>query len=762
MRISLDGAWTLYYQEHNKIGCADFSTANELKAGGFANVPATVPGDYEIDLERAGVIDDIFFGENCLEAQKRENLHLWYTRSFSAAETADWELVFEGIDTYAEIFLNGRKLGKTENMFIQHRFSAPLLPGENEIVVHILPAMIEARKYPVTAGVIHHQEYNAGGLMTRKAQHMYGWDIMPRILSGGLWRSVFLQKKKTECIADHYLRTVRIGEKNASLRFYYEVEVAGDLIQEYILKLTGICKDSFFEKKIRLWHTSGNIPLDIQNPYLWWTKDMGEPNLYDVTLELFRGAELLDVQKTTLGVRTFRLERTSLAGENGKFCFYINEKPLFVRGTNWVPLDALHSRDAERLPKALELLDDSGCNMVRCWGGNVYEDTPFFDFCDRHGIAIWQDFAMGCAVYPQGEPLCSLLREEVTAVVKKLRHHACIALWAGDNECDEAAASWTACGQDPNKNVLTRKIIPEVLQQHDTERIYLPSSPYIDEEAYRKNKDNAPEKHLWGPRDYFKSDFYTKAPAIFASETGYHGCPAPSSVEKFIDKEHLWPMNNNRQWLAHAACMEAEEGATYSYRLPLMASQIDVLFGEQPDNLQRFAITSQASQAEAMKFFIERFRSAKWERTGIIWWNLLDGWPQFSDAVTDYYFRKKLAYYVIKRAQQPLGMLFREPEDGKLTLVGANEYARDITADYTVKDMTNGKIVVGGNCIFPGNSAIEITSVPFETDGMHFYLIEWNADGKLWRNHYVSGTAPYNFDVYYDCMCRSGLWQMDE
>jgi len=369
---------------------------------------------------------------------------------------------------------------------------------------------------------------------------------------------------------------------------------------------------------------------------------------------------------------------------------------------------------------------------------------------------------MGCAVYPQGEPLCSLLREEVTAVVKKMRHHACIALWAGDNECDEAAASWTACEQDPNKNVLTRKIIPEILQQHDPERIYLPSSPYIDEETYRKNKDNAPEKHLWGPRDYFKSDFYTKAPAIFASETGYHGCPAPSSVKKFIDNDHLWPMSNNRQWLAHAACMEAEEGATYSYRLPLMASQIAVLFGEQPDNLQRFAMTSQASQAEAMKFFIERFRSAKWERTGIIWWNLLDGWPQFSDAVTDYYFRKKLAYYVIKRAQQPLGMMFREPEDGKLTLVGANEYARDITADYTVKDMTNGKIVAGGNCTLPGNSAVEITAVPFETDGMHFYLIKWNAEGKLWRNHYVSGAAPYNFDVYYDNMCRSGLWQMDE
>jgi beta-mannosidase len=193
-----------------------------------------------------------------------------------------------------------------------------------------------------------------------------------------------------------------------------------------------------------------------------------------------------------------------------------------------------------------------------------------------------------------------------------------------------------------------------------------------------------------------------------------------------------------------------------------MANQIKVLFGEDPETIERYSKMSQSSQAEAMKFFVERFRSAKWKRTGIIWWNLIDGWPQFSDAVVDYYYARKLAYFVIKRSQQPLCLMFREPENGKIILVGANEYARDIATDYTVKDMTNGKIVSSGTCTFPANATVEIASVPFETDGMHFYLIEWNADGKLWRNHYVSGPAPYNFDEYYDCMCRSGLWQMDE
>ena len=297
MKLSLNGAWTLYYEEHNKLN-ADYFTQTELQNSGMAHVPATVPGNFEIDLERAGVIEDVFFGENPIHSKYRENLHLWFTRTFTAPADGDWELVFEGIDTYAEIYLNGQKLGRTENMFIAHRFTISMLPGENELVVHILPAMIEARKYPITAGVIHHQEYNAGGLMTRKAQHMYGWDIMPRILSGGLWRGVFLQKKKPERIADHYLRTVRVGEKKASLRLYYEVDVTGDIIQEYSLRVTGVCKDSRFEKTFGLWHTSGNLTLDIQDPYLWWTKDMGDPDLYDVTLELLRGENVIDTTTT--------------------------------------------------------------------------------------------------------------------------------------------------------------------------------------------------------------------------------------------------------------------------------------------------------------------------------------------------------------------------------------------------------------------------------------------------------------------------------
>lgn len=761
--ISLDGAWTLYYEENRKIPKdLEYTTETALKASGFIGIPAAVPGNFEIDMQNAGLIDDVFFGANPLEAQKRENLHLWYTRTFTVAEEGSYQFVFEGVDTFADFYLNGAYIGSTDNMLIAHTLKAEgLLLGENELVVHIKPIFLESRKRPIGAGVITHQKYNAESLNVRKAAHMFGWDILPRFLSGGLWRSVRLEKIREEYIDEIYLRAINFRGGQAKMRLYVNAAITGDFAYEYTLRVKGICRDRAFSEEFRLWNASSVFRFDIDEPYLWWTREMGEQNLYDVTAELLHGETVIDTVTFRTGLCKFELKRSSLADEHSEFCFYINEKPLFVRGTNWVPMDALHSRDKERLPRALALLSESGCNMVRLWGGNVYEDEALFDYCDENGIAIWQDFAMGCATYPLNRELCDALEKEVTAVVKKYRHHVSLALWAGDNECDEAAVSWTARGVDPNRNVLTRTIIPSVLAQHDPERAYIPSSPYIDQRAYDSGMPgNTPEKHLWGPRDYFKSDFYTKATAKFASETGYHGSPAPASLAKFLSPERMWPWQNNPEWQLHATCIEVGEHAQYAFRLPLMAKQIKVLFDEEPDNLERFAMTSQASQAEAMKFFVERFRWGKWDRTGIIWWNLIDGWPQFSDAVVDYYYAKKLAFYVIKRSQAPVCLMFREPENGTLTLVGANEFLKDITLSYCVTDLATGEKTCG-NAFLPANSAAAVMQIPHLEDKMHFYVMEWEYEGTKGKNYYVCAKAPYDFDEYYRYMKESGMWETD-
>lgn len=769
--ICLNGDWRLYIAENKE--CKSFADTlcceSNIKEHGYTAIAGSVPGNFELDMHKAGIIGDPFYADNPHKIQTLENRHLWYATQFvyDGESINNAYLKFDGIDTFADIYLNGDLIGSSDNMFISHEFKANgILEGENELLVHIKPTVIEARKYNYDMDVFTHLRYNGGSLAVRKAAHMFGWDILPRFVSGGMWRDVYLVEKKNDYIKDFYLQTTELSENKAELSACYNLELSEDYSTDYSLILKGENGSHFFEHSIdRLWSSNGNLTFTVENPLLWWPRDMGEQNLYTVTLELCYKGETLDKKEFNFGLRKTELKKTDITDQdgNGEFCFYVNNEPLFIRGTNWVPMDAFHSRDKQRLANALNMLKDINCNMVRCWGGNVYEDHDFFDFCDKNGILVWQDFAMGCATYPQDDDFANRLKAEVEQVVKKLRQHPSIALWAGDNECDVAAAFWgEGPKRNPNINRLTRKIIPEVLSRIDPWRDFLPSSPYVSEEAYKTAQDRfLPENHLWGPRDYFKSDFYTTSPAHFASETGYHGCPSPESIKKFISPEKLWPWQNNDEWQMHSTCIELGDNVPYSFRNALMANQIKVLFGFEPKNLETFALASQISQAEADKFFIERFRTGKWRRTGLIWWNLVDGWPQFSDAVVDYYYCKKVAYNVIKRSQEPLCLMIKEPKNRKLSVIGANEFLTEKTVTFKITDLIDNTLVYSGKATLTANGADNLTDIPYDENNNHFYLLEWECDGKLYKNHYVSGPAPYDYDMYLKCMKQGGLLQTE-
>lgn len=753
----LNGKWELYIAENNL--CSGFagkiSSGEMLKARGSKPIEATVPGNFELDMQKAGLIEEPFYAENPLEIQKLENRHLWYRTYYNYSGKAPERayLRFDGIDTFSDIYLNGNKIGSTDNMFISHEFRADgIKAGENEVLVHIKPTVIEARKYDFDMDVVSHLKYNAASLSVRKAAHSFGWDIMPRFISGGIWRSCFVIEKKPDCIDDIFLSTAALSNNRAVIYGRYSVDISGDYSTDYSLKIKGKCGESTFEKYYdKLWHTEGTVKFEIEDPELWWARNMGEPKLYEVTAELYLNGNNVDIKKFNFGVRIIKLIKSDITDEqgSGNFLFEINGEKIYIRGTNWVPLDAFHSRDTERLNKALDMLIDVNCNAVRCWGGNVYEDHNFFDFCDKNGILVWQDFAMACATYPNDEKFCAAMAREAEAVVKNLRQHPSIAVWAGDNECDESIAFWEEVKKDPNKNKITRRVIPDVLQQLDPYREYLPSSPYVSEAAFKAGDPNLlPEKHLWGPRDYFKGEYYTTSFAHFASEIGYHGCPAPESLKKFISPEKLWPWQDNNEWLIHSTCMELDKSSPYAFRNGLMANQIKVLFGEEFDDLETFSLASQLSQAEALKLFIEQFRSEKWRRTGLIWWNLLDGWPQISDAVTDYYYNKKIAYYFIKRSQEPVALMIREPADGKSELVAVNEFLTDKTIKYNVTDISNNTVLKEGKAVVASNGKIVLDEIPFVKDETHFYVMEWEYDGLKGRNHYISGKTPYNYKQY--------------
>ena len=760
-RISLDGLWRGAFGVNYPCTYTTFSDC-----AGMTEIPARVPGALETDLEAAGILPELFRGENILLTQDCENLTYCLSRTFAYRKKEGFAdtLVFEGLDCFAAVYIDGKPVLYADNMLIPHRIPlcgsaaetvlCPLEDGEHELFVVLSPASVEARRDepdPSTA----HQKYGWDSIRVRKAPHMYGWDIMPRAVSCGIWRHVYIERTPLFHVKDLYAYAITADGERARLKILYDTDIGAENVHRFSIRVTGRCGDSEFRYEDRMWHTGACFTLDVPSPKLWFPRNYGEPNLYSLTAELIRDGEVLDTYGTRFGIRTVRLDRTSTTDRdgNGEFCFRVNGKKIFAMGTNWVPADAFHWRDEERLPKILPMLDDLGCNIVRCWGGNVYENDLFYDYCDEHGIMVWQDFAMACGIYPQDDmespwgTFARNLYREVKTVVKRLRNHPSIVLWAGDNECD-CAYGWGGERRDPNTNAATRKIIPEALGTADFSRPYLPSSPYIDEEAFRTGGEIS-ENHLWGPRDYFKGDYYRNTVCHFASETGYHGCPSPDSLRKYIDEDHLWPCLGDRQWLVHAATMDGREDSPFGYRIRLMWNQVETLFGKgtaATENLENFSLASQISQAEAKKYFIERFRVSKWRRTGIIWWNLIDGWPQISDAIVDYYFDKKLAYSYIKRSEQPVCLMFGEPENGMLTLYGVNDTREDKKISYRIED-DGGGILCSGEALLPSDASVPVCTVPAPEEKRYF-LIRWNDGGEERLNHYFANIRGIDFAYY--------------
>lgn len=742
--LELTGAWSFAVD----FNPGDFRTIADIEANRRKVLPCQVPGNLELDLHAAGEIPEPFHGMNIATLRKYESAHIWYFRRFDCPMSVDSTavLVFEGLDCFADVYLNGRIVGSSANALVEHVFPADgLFTTGNELVVHLHPTAEEAKKFDYPPGAVA-QPNSYESLRVRKAPHVFGWDIMPRAVSAGIWRPVRLEFLPTARLDTVWLETTAADEREAKLTLHFRSRLPASELDGCEVTLQGACGNSSFEARTPLMFEAGRISTTVKNPRRWWPRGRGEQSLYAVIVSLLKNGRELDRAEFRHGIRTVELRRTSLTDDagRGEFCFLINGERVFIHGTNWVPADAYHSRDASRLPRMLALAEECGCNMIRCWGGSVYEPAAFFDLCDERGLLVWQDFAMACAVYPQDDAFARVIDDEARKVIRRLRRHASLVCWSGDNECDRAC-DWYRRGL-ADKNRLTREVLPRALADEDPSRPYLPSSPWIDATAAPVDRRYLPEAHLWGPRDWFRSAYYAGSPAHFASEIGYHGCPSAASVRKFISPGKLWPPGND-EWLLHATS-PVPGVDLWDYRVELMLKQLREMFGTVPDNLDDFAWQSQCVQAEAKKFFIELFRSAMWRRTGILWWNLIDGWPQFSDAVVDYYFEKKLAFDFIRRAQQPLLLMLREPQGETQELVACNETREPVTVHYTARDADTLKVLAAGSRVAAADVVTILETLPCARGQHRFIVIEWESTRGPGRNHYLSGEPPFDAARY--------------
>ena len=641
--VDLNGTWLLKGfdfggGDEEKAYEADYDDSNWLKA--------CVPGVSHLDLIRHKMIPNPFFNMNELEVSWVEDKDWWYRKRFTIGKdllnSDKVELIFEGLDTFADVWLNGEKIGSFSNMFIEQKVDvkANLKEGENIIAVKFAsPKKTLEERYgasDVRLGAAFYPPVVYG----RKAQYSFGWDWGPRLPTSGIWRPAWIKAYNVCKIESFHFKPTLNGSGNisgASIEVNLEAFRGEEVEVRVSLKGHGYAA----VKEERMILTPGRnditFKLDVGEPRLWWPNGYGDQPLYDLEIDVTKDGTSQDRLIKRVGFRRIEVVREK-DGEGETFYFRVNGVPIFCKGANWVPADSfLPQVKRERYEDLIGKAKEANMNMLRVWGGGIYENEEFYDICDEKGIMVWQDFMFSCGEYPEEDWFHDEVKREAEEVVKRLRNHACLAIWCGNNENDWAyKANWYGRKERFYGHTIYHKILPEVCGRLDPETFYWPSSPYGGEDP---NSQKEGDRHSWdvwsGLRDY---EEYVNDNGRFVSEFGFQSMPSLATIMRYTTPEDRYPQSKVIEH--HNKQKGGPERLVF-----FLAHHFKV-----PCDLMMFSYLTQVNQGEAMKTGIMHWRRRKFRSAGALIWQLNDCWPVASWSLIDYYGALKASYYYTKRA----------------------------------------------------------------------------------------------------------------
>jgi len=628
--------------EGEKLGAFDpsFRTDDWLEAH--------VPGVVHLDLLRHEMIPDPFFRLNEKKVAWVEEREWWYRKEFEASsELISKEKIqplFQGLDTFATIWLNGKRLGQTDNMFIAWKFDAKgiVKEGRNVLAVKFDSPIRVLDGLEADKGKLGATEYT-GRVYGRKCQCSFGWDWGPRLPTSGIWKDVEVVAYDTARIENVSARVESLTAGTAELLLEAEVYSAKDLDAEVMFEVSTEAGKTVRTVSKKLVEGANVIEADmkIARPKLWWPSGYGDQTLHDLKVSVKARRNELDHMNKRFGIRTVELVQKD--DEEGKtFIFEINGVPIFCKGANWIPADSFLPRVTRKdYEDLLSLAADANMNMLRIWGGGIYETDDFYELCDEKGIMIWQDFMFACAEYPEEEWFWDKVKKEAKKVVKRLRNHPSIVLWCGNNENQWGHfAGWWGKKEKFYGETIYDKILPEVCARLDPSRPYWPGSPYGGADP---NSEAEGDRHNWIVWSWWQDySMYGRDRGRFISEFGFQAPPTIETIESFTEEEDRWAQS---EVMEHHNKMV--EGTERLYRF--LAGHFRV-----PRDFDRYVLLTQINQAEALRTGIEHWRRRKFKTSGALFWQLNDCTPVSSLSVIDYYHRPKPSYYYVKRCFSPV------------------------------------------------------------------------------------------------------------
>ncbi len=648
--------------------------------------PASVPGTVHTDLFASNLIPDPFAADNEKNLQWIEEKQWEYRCDFDCTpnirNSENIYLIFKGLDTYTTVFLNNKRILETDNMFREYTVDIkPHLKAiGNQLLILFQPASArgkeEARKLPFTLP-------GDEKVFTRKAQYHYGWDWGPRFVTAGIWRPVFIRAWNDAVLEPVQIRQLSVTDQKAKLMAIVSMNVSTE--GKYKLTVTGGPTDSIgktAEVILPVGSSTHRLDFIIPNPKKWWCNGLGKPELYTLYISLYKEDRLVDRIRQRIGIRS--LELVNEKDEKGEsFYFKLNGTPVFMKGANVIPSDNFLPRvNRARYDSLITLAKESNMNMLRVWGGGVYEADDFYSLCDENGILVWQDFMFACAMYPGDAAFLNSVEAEVRDNVKRLRNHPCIALWCGNNEVDEGWHNWGWQKQyqySPADSAtiygyyreLFHTRIPSVLQELDPERPYHPSSPRIG--WGRKESLLKGDSHYWGVWWGMEPfEVYEQKVGRFMSEYGFQAFPDLRTLAAVIPPEDL---------RLDSPVLKAHQKHPTGFETIKTYMERDFRV---PRSFPHYAYTSQLVQAYGITKAIEAHRRAKPWCMGTLFWQLNDCWPVVSWSSTDYHYRPKALHYALKKSYAPL-LISVTTKDSTLSIYLISDKTQQSSGEMIIK-----------------------------------------------------------------------------
>ncbi|MBS1573016.1 MAG: glycoside hydrolase family 2 protein [Bacteroidetes bacterium] len=649
-------------------------------------LPAKVPGTVHTDLLNNKKIDDPFYSDNETKLQWIENENWIYNTQFDISDKEisqeNIRLEFLGLDTYAQVFLNGKKILDANNFYRTWTVDAKpyLKKGKNDLKIIFLSAVKKGKE---EMAKLPYKLPENERVFVRKPQYQFGWDWGPRFVTAGIWKPIYLKFWNNATIVS-VKHQQKIEKEKADIVF--NIVVDADKAGKYDVKINQYKKDFVLKKGLN----TLQFPVQINNPQLWWTKELGNPFLYDFKINLTKNLVEVDSKELKIGLKTIELvQERDKFGKS--FYFKLNGKPLYIKGANTIPLNSfLPEVKKENYEKLIDEATFANMNMLRVWGGGIYEDDAFYNICDEKGILVWQDFPFACAMYPGDKNFLDNVKQEVVENVTRLQNHASLGIWCGNNENDEGWHNWGwqkqlgYTKQDSSKIwkdyvKLFRELIPQTLDATTVQKqIYWQSSPangWGRKQAYTEG-----DVHYWGVwwgMEPFEK--YQEKVGRFVAEYGFQSMP---------QKETFLSFTNNLRFDDPGVINHQKHKIGYETIRKYMERDYPV-----PERFDDFIYVSQLLQARGMKIAIDAHRSAKPYNMGSLYWQLNDVWPVTSWSSVDYFNRRKAAHYTIKKSFEPVVFTFKN-EKNSLTINLVNDLQQDLSGNCIIyiKDFS-GKIL---------------------------------------------------------------------